>query len=127
MREADLDGTFAALADPTRRRVVEILRERPQRAGELAAAFEMSAPAMSRHLRVLRQTGLVAEDGLDDDARVRVYRLRPERFSALREWLDEVEGYWGDQLAALKAHVERPLAPKHKHAKSAPSKRRRSS
>src|SRR5262245_31473959 len=104
---ADLDRTFAALADPTRRRVVDLLRRRPQRAGELAAAFEMSAPAMSRHLRVLRRTGLVEEEGLDEDARVRVYRLRPERFAAIRDWLDEVEGYWGGQLAAFKAHAER--------------------
>jgi DNA-binding transcriptional ArsR family regulator len=107
MIEADLDATFAALADPTRRRVVDLLRRRPQRAGELAAAFEMSAPAMSRHLRVLRRTGLVEEEGLDDDARVRVYRLRPERFAAIRGWLDEVESYWSDQLAAFKAHAER--------------------
>ena len=107
MSHADLDLTFAALADPTRRRVVDLLRRRPRRAGELAAAFEMSAPAMSRHLRVLRQTGLVEEEGLADDARVRVYRLRPERFAAIRDWLDEVEGYWGDQLAAFKAHAER--------------------
>lgn len=107
MIEAELDRTFAALADPTRRRVVGLLRRGPQRAGELAAAFEMSAPAMSRHLRVLRQTGLVEEESQEDDARVRVYRLRPERFAALRDWLDEIEGYWGDQLAAFKAHAER--------------------
>jgi DNA-binding transcriptional ArsR family regulator len=107
MVHADLDRTLTALADPTRRRVIDRLRRRPQRAGELAAALEMSAPAMSRHLRVLRQTGLVEEEGLDDDARVRVYRLRPERFAALRDWLDEVEGYWGDQLAAFKEHAER--------------------
>lgn len=107
MSEADLDQTFAALADPTRRRVVDLLRRRPLRAGELSAAIEMSAPATSRHLRVLRQAGLVAEEGLDDDARVRVYRLLPDRFAALRDWLDEVEAYWGAQLAAFKAHAER--------------------
>jgi DNA-binding transcriptional ArsR family regulator len=111
MSQVDLDLTFAALADPTRRRVVDLLRRRPRRAGELAAAFEMSAPAMSRHLRVLRQTGLVEEEGLADDARVRVYRLRPERFAAIRGWLDEVEGYWSDQLTAFKAHAERGAAP----------------
>ncbi len=103
----DLDRTFAALADPTRRRVVELLRKRPRRAGELAAAFGMSPPAMSRHLRVLRRTSLVEEDSLDEDARVRVYRLRPERFAALRGWLEEVEAFWGEQLGAFKAHAER--------------------
>jgi DNA-binding transcriptional ArsR family regulator len=104
---ADLGRTFAALADPTRRRVVELLRKKPRRAGELAAAFGMSAPAMSRHLRVLRRTSLVEEDSLEDDARVRVYRLRPEQFAALRGWLDEVEAFWGEQLDAFKAHAER--------------------
>jgi DNA-binding transcriptional ArsR family regulator len=102
-----LDQTFAALADPTRRRVVEMLRRSPRRAGELAAAFDMSAPAMSRHLRVLRKTGLVQEDELEGDARVRVYRLKRAPFSALRTWVDEVEGFWGDQLAAFKEHAER--------------------
>jgi DNA-binding transcriptional ArsR family regulator len=102
----DIDRTFAALADPTRRRVVDLLRKRPRRAGELAAAIAMSPPAMSRHLRVLRRTGLVDEENLEHDARVRVYRLRPEPFAALREWLDEVEAFWADQLAAFKAHAE---------------------
>jgi DNA-binding transcriptional ArsR family regulator len=67
----------------------------------------MSAPAMSRHLRVLRTTGLVEEDSLEEDARVRIYRLRPEPFAALRSWLDEVESFWGDQLGSFKAHVEK--------------------
>ncbi len=103
----DLDRTFAALADPTRRGVVDLLRRKPRRAGELAAAFDMSPPAMSRHLRVLRKTGLVEEDSLDDDARVRVYRLRPEPFAKLRGWLDEVESFWTGQLDAFKEHAER--------------------
>jgi DNA-binding transcriptional ArsR family regulator len=103
----NLDRTFAALADPTRRRVVDLLRKRPRRAGELAAAVEMTPPAMSRHLRVLRRTGLVEEDNLDDDARVRVYRLRPERFAEVRDWIEEVEAFWADQLDAFKTHAER--------------------
>lgn len=105
--QGDLDKTFSALADPTRRRVVELLRKKPRRAGDLAAAFGMSAPAMSRHLRVLRRTRLVEEDSLEEDARVRVYRLRRERFAALRGWLDEVEAFWGGQLEAFKEHAER--------------------
>jgi DNA-binding transcriptional ArsR family regulator len=103
----NLDRTFAALADPTRRRVVDLLRKRPRRAGELAAAVEMAPPAMSRHLRVLRRTGLVEEENLDDDARVRVYRLRPERFAEVRHWIEEVEAFWAEQLDAFKTHVER--------------------
>jgi DNA-binding transcriptional ArsR family regulator len=103
----DLDGTLAALADPTRRGIVELLRRRPRRAGELASALDMSAPAMSRHLRVLRTTGLVEEQRVDDDARIRLYRLRPERFVALRAWLDQVEAFWAEQLGSYQAHVER--------------------
>ena len=107
MAEAAIDRTLAALADPTRRRVVELLRREPRRAGELAEAFGVSAPAMSRHLRVLRQTGLVEEQRSPDDARCRVYRLRPEPFRDLASWLAEVESFWNDQLGAFKRHAER--------------------
>jgi DNA-binding transcriptional ArsR family regulator len=106
-----LDETLAALADPTRRRVVDELRRRPRRAGDLATAFGMSAPAMSRHLRVLRRRGLIEEERVEEDARVRVYRLRPERFDELRAWLKQVEAFWGDQLDAFKEHAERTRRP----------------
>lgn len=102
-----IDRTLSALADPTRRGVVDLLREKPRRAGELARAFALTAPAMSRHLRILRKTGLVEEAGLPEDARVRVYRLKPEPFAGLRQWLEHVEAFWGDQLGAFKAHAER--------------------
>jgi DNA-binding transcriptional ArsR family regulator len=102
-----LDETLVALADRTRRSTVELLRKRPRRAGELAAALSITPAAMSRHLRVLRRSGLVAEDALEEDARVRVYRLRPERFSGLRQWLADVEASWAGELEAFKAHVER--------------------
>jgi DNA-binding transcriptional ArsR family regulator len=101
-----LDGTLSALADPTRRRVVELLRRGPHRAGELAARLETSRPAMSRHLRVLRRGGLVASDSPDEDARARVYRLRPERFRELEDWLRDVQGLWTEQLEAFREHVE---------------------
>ena len=104
---AKLDRTLVALADPTRRGVIDLLRKKPRRAGELAEALAMSPPAMSRHLRVLRTTGLVSEDELEEDARVRVYRLRPEPFAALRSWLDEVESFWEGQLGSFAEHVER--------------------
>lgn len=102
-----LDQTLVALADPTRRRVIELLRQEPRRAGELAASFRMAPPAMSRHLRVLRTSGLVEEHGLPEDARVRVYRLRADPLRELRSWLDEVAEFWADQLGAFKAHAER--------------------
>jgi DNA-binding transcriptional ArsR family regulator len=103
---AQIDRTLAALADPTRRGVVDLLRKKPRRAGELAAALDMTPPALSRHLRVLRKTGLVEEAEIEQDARVRLYRLRPQPFSGLRRWLDEVESFWEDQLASFKAHAE---------------------
>ena len=102
-----LDQTLLALADPTRRRVIELLRARPQRAGELASALSMSAPRLSRHLRVLRRGGLIEDSGVDDDARVSLYRLKPEKFGALRDWLAEVESFWTEELSAFKAHAER--------------------
>ena len=101
-----LDAAFHALADPTRRGVVDLLRIRPRRAGELSRHFRTSPPAMSRHLRVLRQTGLVSEERAPDDARARVYQLRRAPFAALHAWLDEVEAFWSDQLDSFKAHAE---------------------
>jgi len=102
-----LDATLTALAEPTRRRVVERLRERPHASGELALAFSMSAPAMSRHLRVLRLNGLVEEQRKGQvDARLRVYRLRKQPFVQLRDWAAEVEKFWSDELASFKEHAE---------------------
>lgn len=101
-----LDRTLAALADPHRRRTVDLLRERPRRAGELAESLGLTPPAMSRHLRALRQSGLVEESHPEFDARVRVYRLRPEPMAQLKAWLEAAEDHWVDQLSALKAHVE---------------------
>lgn len=101
-----LDATFAALADPTRRGIIELLRREPRKPSELADALGTSRPAMSRHLRVLRRSGLVSEFGLTDDARYRVYQLEPEPFEALKTWVDEIERFWGDQLEAFIAHAE---------------------
>ena len=108
---SELDQTLAALADPTRRGVVDLLHRGPRRAGELAEAFDMSPAAMSRHLRVLRTTGLVEEEHQGDDARVRVYRLKPQRIRALRRWLQEVESFWAGELASFKEHAERTRGP----------------
>lgn len=103
----DLDRTLAALADPTRRGAIELLRKKPRRAGELATSLSMSSPAMSRHLRVLRSTGLIEEDHDGDDARIRLYRLRPEPFRALGRWLDDVEKFWDRELHAFKDYAEK--------------------
>lgn len=107
MTPDDLTQTFGALSDPTRLGVVALLRDEPLCASELADRLSTSRPAMSRHLKVLRAAGLVEEESRGEDARVRVYRLCPEPFSTLRGWLDEVEAFWGDQLAAFKQHAER--------------------
>jgi DNA-binding transcriptional ArsR family regulator len=110
MSSAHIDHTLLALADPTRRRVVELLRRKPLRAGDIAGALSVSAPRLSRHLRVLRNGGLIEESGVEHDARVRVYRLRPERFAILRAWLEEVEAFWAAELSAFKTHAERTRA-----------------
>jgi DNA-binding transcriptional ArsR family regulator len=101
-----LDATLAALADPHRRRVVDLLRDRPRAAGELARELDVTAPAMSRALRALREAGLVSESHPPHDARVRIYELKPAPMAELRAWLEETEGLWADQLLAFKAHVE---------------------
>lgn len=102
-----LDRTLAALADPARRRVVELLRERPRRAGELADELALTPSVMSRHLKVLRDSDVVEETSPEFDARVRIYSLRAGATTGLRSWLDAVERGWADQLAALKSYVER--------------------
>ena len=97
---------MAALADPVRRRSVELLAGRPHHAGELAAALGVSPPVMSRHLRVLRDAQLVEEEHPQFDARVRIISLRPKPIGALQAWLADAEAGWSEQLAAFKAHVE---------------------
>jgi DNA-binding transcriptional ArsR family regulator len=105
--KTELNATLSALADRNRRAVVDLLKEQPRRAGDIAAALSLTPPALSRHLRVLRRSGLVHEQGVEEDARVRIYRLRKEPFDELRGWLDEVESFWTGELAAFRDHVER--------------------
>ena len=107
MSAHELDRTLAALADPYRRRVVDLLSERPRRAGELAEASKIAFPLMSRHLKRLRESGLVEEDRDEFDSRVRIYRLRPEPMVNLKLWLGETEVLWSRQLAAFKAHLQK--------------------
>ncbi|HEX3918071.1 MAG TPA: metalloregulator ArsR/SmtB family transcription factor [Caulobacteraceae bacterium] len=105
-----LDATLAALADPHRRAVVEVLRQGPRPAGEIAKAVGLAPPALSRHLRTLRRSGIVAESHPDFDARVRVYALQAGAMSELKDWLAETERMWSEQLTAFKAHLEKGLA-----------------
>lgn len=104
-RKPDVDALFAALADPVRRRAIEILGQRPRRAGELASLLSLPAPAMSRHLKELKAAGLVAETHQEVDARVRVYALNGHRLAELKDWLARAEQGWSEQLTAFAALV----------------------
>src|SRR3569832_1598645 len=105
MPKAELNATLYALADPNRRAVVDLLKEQPRRAGEIAAALELTPPALSRHQRVLRRNGLIQDLGGEEAARARIYGLRIEPFDQLRVWLEEVESFWTGELAAFRDHV----------------------
>lgn len=94
------ENALQALADPTRRRVFEHLREGPRAVGEIAARMPVSRPAVSQHLRVLKQVGLVADERAGSR---RVYRIDPDGLGELRRWLD---GFWEDALTAFKAYIE---------------------
>jgi DNA-binding transcriptional ArsR family regulator len=107
----EVEGVFQALADPTRRRVIELLGDREHRAGELAAAAGTSAPAMSRHLRILLDAGFVADERVPGDARFRVFRLRREPVLALQAWLDQLQAHWNEQLGAFKRYVDEKEQP----------------
>lgn len=104
--QPDAASIFGALADPARRQVVQLLGTSPLRAGELATAVGMSAPAMSRHLKVLLRAGIVSDERTTADARMRYFRLRPEAMTALQAWLDQLQAHWDEQLASFRRHVE---------------------
>ncbi len=93
-----------ALADPSRRRVLEILRDHPATAGELAAALPIARPGTSRHLRVLREAGLVE---VQPQAQQRVYRLRPEALAEVDDWLADYRELWQHRLSALHTEIAR--------------------
>jgi len=97
---------FDVLADPTRRTVVELLAQGPRRAGQLAAEAGTSPQAMSNHLRVLLDAGVIADERLPEDARARLFRLRPQSLTAVQAWLDQLQAEWRVQLASFKRHVE---------------------
>ena len=102
-----LVDVFEALADPTRRRVVQLLGARPHRAGELADATGMSQPAMSRHLKILLTSGIVEDERVPEDARIRMFKLQPESLVAVQAFLDQLQAEWRTQLRSFKRHVER--------------------
>ena len=97
------EHTFHALADPTRRAVLDLLRGGAQPAGQIANAFPVSRPAISKHLRQLRKAKLVIEHRR---GRHRVYHLNPEPLKAVDSWLEEYRRFWQMSLANLKSFVE---------------------
>jgi DNA-binding transcriptional ArsR family regulator len=104
----NLDAAFTALSDASRREMIRMLLQKPRRAGELAQCIEMSPQALSRHLRVLRKAGLVSEQGIEQDARVRIYSVHPAAFKPVQQWMAQVEDLWRRQLHAFKAFAESP-------------------
>jgi DNA-binding transcriptional ArsR family regulator len=110
------EATFNALADPTRRAVLALLRHGSQPAGRIAAAFPVSRPAISRHLRMLRRAHLVREQR---SGRHRLYQLNPEPLKAVDSWLGQYRSFWQMNLASLKSFLEK------EHATESARKKRR--
>jgi DNA-binding transcriptional ArsR family regulator len=98
-----MDEVFTVLADPTRRQIIELLAEREHSAGELVAVFPVSQPAISRHLRVLRESGFVRVRG---DGQRRIYTLEARRLSELDDWLAHYRRFWSARLDDLDAQLE---------------------
>jgi DNA-binding transcriptional ArsR family regulator len=101
------DAAFQALADPTRRAVLDLLRRGSQPAGQIASAFPVSRPAISKHLRLLRRAHLVQEHR---EGRHRVYQLNPIPLRAVDSWLEQYRTFWSANLASLKNFVETEYA-----------------
>jgi DNA-binding transcriptional ArsR family regulator len=99
-----MDAVMQALADPSRRTVLEILRDHPATAGELAGALPIARPGVSRHLRVLREAGLV---DVRQEAQRRIYSLRPEGLVEVDQWLEGYRALWQNRLDALHTEIAR--------------------
>jgi DNA-binding transcriptional ArsR family regulator len=94
---------FEVLAEPNRRRILDLLRDRERPVGDLVDALEVSQPAVSKHLRVLREAGLV---DVRSDAQRRLYRLRPEPLQSIDEWLGPYRALWAAHLDELERHLD---------------------
>jgi DNA-binding transcriptional ArsR family regulator len=98
-----MTATFHAIAEPTRRRILDLLREQPRLVGDLTKALGLSQPGTSKHLRVLRDAGLVT---VRRDAQRRWYELRPEPLAEMDAWLTPYRWMWEDRLDALERHLD---------------------
>jgi DNA-binding transcriptional ArsR family regulator len=103
-----VEVALKAIAEPRRRAILRLVRDEERSAGEIASQFEVTRPAISQHLTVLKEAGLVSERR---NGTRRLYRARPEGLEALRSFLDEL---WGDRLEALKREAEREEKEKHR-------------
>ena len=99
-----MDAVLQALSDPSRRTLLAILRDHPATAGELADALPIARPGVSRHLRVLREAGLV---DARQEAQRRIYTLRPEALVEVDEWLEDYRALWRNRLDALHTEIAR--------------------
>ena len=102
-RRPPSDAVFKALADPTRRQILALLRERRQSVGEIASNFTVSRPAISKHLRLLRSAGLVVDR---PEGTARMCELNAAPLREIDDWLETYKAFWDTSLARLKAHVE---------------------
>jgi DNA-binding transcriptional ArsR family regulator len=96
-------STFDVLAEPTRRRILDLLRDSERPVNELVSTLEVSQPGVSKHLRVLREAGLVE---VRTDAQRRLYRVRPEPLAEIDAWLAPYRRLWADRLDALERHLD---------------------
>lgn len=113
------DAAFNALADPTRRAVLDLLRAGTRPAGEIARAFPVSRPAISKHLRILRRAHLVEERR---EGRHRLYQLNPEPLKAVDSWLEHYRQFWTASLENLKEFVEAEYEKELAQAKASGAK-----
>jgi DNA-binding transcriptional ArsR family regulator len=106
--------SLLAIADPTRRRIVELLAVRERTAGELVGEFDMSAPAISQHLKVLREAGLVT---VRAEGQTRIQALSPDGFSDLEAWLEKTRSVWSHRLDALERELRAEDEPNEQNRK----------
>ena len=103
VRRQQRDAVFRAIADPTRRKILALLRDRRQNVGEIAGNFSTSRPAISKHLRLLRSAGLVITD---QNGTTRICELNAKPLRAINDWLQEYEAFWNENLRGLKTYIE---------------------
>ena len=103
IRRKQRDAVFRAIADPTRREILSLLRTRRQTVGEIAQNFSTSRPAISKHLSLLRSAGLVVTD---QDGTARICELNAKPLRAINDWLRDYEAFWNENLRSLKNYVE---------------------